>query len=499
MLDGKSSETPFATRVFSVLDLKTFSEDELHASFDRLDENHDDTIDKEELRSAIRSIHKGGNTSEIDDFVDVLYDYEIKGQKEAAGGITYPQFRERTKQLAESLDPRVKPMTAMFLCSGMSIGIIIPIMPQLVQALEISSSEYGLIVGAFAGAKMFANVPTASLVDRFGRKPIITGGMMVVGASLGCIGLASAYTHIMLCRAFTGIGVAAFVTGATMYLSDISTPLNRAKTMAPPNVAFGAGTAVGPAIGGILSDTIGISGSFFLVGGSFGLIAIANQAIMPESAQDKPLSVEGADSKETQSTFDQWKELLQDSRIVNMILLNSGYWFVLSGSQLTLLPLMLVGEQFQLSASAIGGIFAASSVVGVIFTPLAAKLLDKVGQVQCIVPACFAIGSSMAFVPLAGHNIMAFLSLFGIWTAAGTLLGAGPTTYLSNITEGSARTQALALSRTGGDIGMFGGAICSGMLATVAGQPEAVMANGIGFIGLSSFAAWRLWRTAKNL
>jgi hypothetical protein len=35
--DSKWAETPFATRVFSALQLSEFSEDELHAAFDRAD------------------------------------------------------------------------------------------------------------------------------------------------------------------------------------------------------------------------------------------------------------------------------------------------------------------------------------------------------------------------------------------------------------------------------------------------------------------------------
>ena len=182
-----------------------------------------------------------------------------------------------------------------------------------------------------------------------------------------------------------------------------------------------------------------------------------------------------------------------------MTLLNGGYWFVLSGSQITLMPLMLVGEQFQLSASAIGGVFAGASVISVVCTPLAAKALDSMGQVNAVVPACAVIGGAMCLVPLAEHDISSFLALFGVWTVAGTVLASGPTAFVSNITSSADRGQALALLRTGGDVGMLGGAVLSGVLAGVLNsQPEAIMMNGVGFVVLTGFSGLRLWHLDKN-
>ena len=54
-------------------------------------------------------------------------------------------------------------------------------------------------------------------------------------------------------------GVAAFTSGAFMYMSDISTALNRTRTMAPVMSGFQAGTAVGPAIGGVAVEYLGIT------------------------------------------------------------------------------------------------------------------------------------------------------------------------------------------------------------------------------------------------
>jgi len=535
--DPKWAETSFSARVFSTLQLSEFSEQELQAAFDRADVNHDDILDKEELRGLIQNVKSHQlSQQQIDDFTDCLWDYEMEGvdaqtQQAANGGehnqnqkqkqnqnqnqngnapaatgvigITEPQFKERTRALASALDPRVKSIAAMFAFSGISIGVIMPVMPQLVEQLSISSSQYGMIVGAFAATKMVCNIPAASLVDKFGRKNILTGSMIIIGVSLAGIGAATQFQDIAMCRACTGIGVAGFMTAATMYLTDISTPLNRARTLAPPMTAFSAGAAIGPAIGGIMADSVGIPLTFFFVGASFGCLSMANQMFMPESRSPLPSSPPSKKTAETEtetSVIHLWRKLLQDDRILNMTILNGGYWFVLAGSQMTLMPLMLVGEQFHLSASSIGGVFAAASIVSVVCTPLAAKLLDSIGQIKAVVPACFAIGACMVAVPMADHELVTFLALFYAWTTAGTLLAAGPTAYVSNITSAEDRGQALAMLRTGGDVGMLSGAVMSGVMAgMLSSEPYAILLNGAGFVVLTGFSGMRLWLRDKDM
>lgn len=50
-----------------------------------------------------------------------------------------------------------------------------------------------------------------------------------------------------------------------MFMSDISTPLNRTRTLAPVMAGFSAGAALGPAAGGVLIDTIGKKHFFLLI------------------------------------------------------------------------------------------------------------------------------------------------------------------------------------------------------------------------------------------
>jgi hypothetical protein len=104
--------------------------------------------------------------AEIDTFVDQFWDYETEplrgssrsgggggaaeggnavGASAAAGGVVHSiseqEFVTRIKQLGQKTDSRMLPMAAIFGASGISIGIIIPVMPQLAQILTLSTTQ----------------------------------------------------------------------------------------------------------------------------------------------------------------------------------------------------------------------------------------------------------------------------------------------------------------------------------------------------------------------
>ena len=118
--------------------------------------------------------------------------------------------------------------------------------------------------------------------------------MAVCAAGLGSVGFsldpALGAPWLIGCRFITGFGVAAFTSGAFMYMSDISTALNRTRTMAPVMSGFQAGTAVGPAIGGVAVEYLGITNSYIAVGASIAALAVMNQLYLGESRYVPPVN-----------------------------------------------------------------------------------------------------------------------------------------------------------------------------------------------------------------
>ena len=319
--------------------------------------------------------------------------------------------------------------------------------------------------------------------------------MLVVAFGVGGIGFATSFEHLYLCRLLTGLGVAGISTAATLTLTDISTPLNRASTIAPIMSAFAAGTALGPALGGVLCDQIGVNPTFYIVGISYFGLAAVNWALLEETmASNRPIKfpwqVKSKMPTRQQETIQesfkkavgQWIPLLSDPPVRNVCVMNAFYWVALAGSQMTLLPLILTDPNgLAMSATNVGQVYMGMSLIQVMGNPIFAKVVDKVGKTPGIVSGCTLISTAMASLPFCA-DVYQMAGVFAIWATGSSLLSTSPLAYISDTVDEKRRAQAIALLRTSGDVGFLVGASSMGALADWAGSLDTALQSSAGIL-----------------
>lgn len=99
-----------------------------------------------------------------------------------------------------------------------------------------------------------------------------------------------------------------------------------------------------------------------------------------------------------------WRRLLSTNKtLAQLSVLQLAYWFVLSGTQMTMLPMLLVDPEyaFHLTSLELGSTFAYMSVVNVISAQPIAYIADKMGKVPLIVVGAGLIGGSICGIPAA--------------------------------------------------------------------------------------------------
>ena len=170
-----------------------------------------------------------------------------------------------------------------------------------------------------------------------------------------------------------------------------------------------------------------------------------------------------------------------------MFFVNGGYWIAMSGAQTTLLPLMLSHNGY--SASEIGFVFAGLSTVYVVGSQLAGYIADRYGRIPCIIGACSLVTTGIALFP---YHLYPSLAL---WAVGGTLLGVSPTAYVADVARSADRSQALAVLRTMGDVGLLVGAAGTGLLADYCGFNAAMGCNAV-FLG--STTLWFIRSSLKS-
>ncbi|MGD0018520.1 MAG: MDR family MFS transporter [Candidatus Limnocylindrales bacterium] len=133
-------------------------------------------------------------------------------------------------------------------------------------------SEYGWVFSAYLLASTVTVPLYARLADMYGRKPIfMTGLALFVGGSMLC-GFAGSMTQLILFRAIQGLGAGAVQPISFTILGDVFESEQRARIQGLFSGVWGAAAVVGPAIGSIITTTVGWRWVFF-VNAPVGLMA----------------------------------------------------------------------------------------------------------------------------------------------------------------------------------------------------------------------------------
>ena len=108
-------------------------------------------------------------------------------------------------------------------------------------------------------------IPVAGkLSDIYGRKPFfLVGVALFLGGSV-VAGLSTNMEMLIVCRAVQGVGGGILIPVATAAIGDLYSPAERAKMQGIMAAVFGVGTAMGPIIGGLITDHISWHWVFYI-------------------------------------------------------------------------------------------------------------------------------------------------------------------------------------------------------------------------------------------
>jgi DHA1 family tetracycline resistance protein-like MFS transporter len=168
----------------------------------------------------------------------------------------------------------------------LGMGLVIPILPRLVQNLlggpiGEASFVFGLLVSIYAVMQFFCAPVLGALSDRFGRRPVILLALAGLGFDYILLSLAPTIWWLVLGRVVAGIFGATF-TPVGAYIADVSPPEKRAANFGLIGVAFGLGFIAGPALGGVLGET-DLRLPFVVCAGLTFLNFLFGLLVMPES------------------------------------------------------------------------------------------------------------------------------------------------------------------------------------------------------------------------
>lgn len=172
------------------------------------------------------------------------------------------------------------------LIDSIGFGLIIPVMPELLEELlginNAGAAVWGGYLGFVYAAMHFLFGPLiGSLSDRFGRRPILLISMAALFVDYLILIFASTIAMLFIGRILTGICGATFAT-ANAYIADVTTEKDRGKAFGLVGAAFGIGFILGPAIGGFLG-VLDARAPFYAAAGISFLNMLYGYFVLPES------------------------------------------------------------------------------------------------------------------------------------------------------------------------------------------------------------------------
>jgi len=167
----------------------------------------------------------------------------------------------------------------------MAMGIIIPVLPALIEEFTGSNAQAGIYNGLFvalwAGMQFIFSPIIGSISDHHGRRPVILISAAGLAADFAFMALAPNLWLLAVGRMIGGITSSSFTT-VFAYMADITPPEQRARAYGLIGAAFSAGFVAGPLIGGVLGE-YGPRVPFWAAAAMSGVAFLYGWLVLPES------------------------------------------------------------------------------------------------------------------------------------------------------------------------------------------------------------------------
>jgi len=170
-----------------------------------------------------------------------------------------------------------------------SLSMLLPFLPLYVQQLGVESQASVIQWSGIAfGATFLGTAVTAPLwgrlADRFGRKPMLIRAAVGMAVVMSLIGMAHNVHELVALRLLAGL-VGGYASASTVMVGT-QAPRDRAGwALGILSTGALAGNLVGPLVGGLLPEWVGIRGTFFAGGAMIAVAALLTIFVVKEDFQ----------------------------------------------------------------------------------------------------------------------------------------------------------------------------------------------------------------------
>jgi MFS family permease len=180
------------------------------------------------------------------------------------------------------------------LVNNLNFGLSWGLFPLLFAGGDLDVGQIGLLVARYPGVWGAGQLVTGGLSDRYGRKHMITIGMLAQAAALVVIATSESFVGWATGTVILGVGTALVYPTLLAVIGDVAHPSWRGRAVGVYRVWRDLGYAVGAIVGGVVADFLGLHAAVWvaaavsLVSGI--VVALRMYETHPRSKADAPES-----------------------------------------------------------------------------------------------------------------------------------------------------------------------------------------------------------------
>ena len=167
----------------------------------------------------------------------------------------------------------------------LDITIVNVALPSIERDLGADLTDLQWVIDAYALTLAALLLTGGSLADRVGRRLVFVIGLVIFTVASVLCGLAGTPLTLNLARALQGIGGAFMFATSLALLASAYSGRDRGTAFGLWGATTGAAVAIGPLVGGVLTEGIGWEAIFF-VNVPIGIAAVALTLAMVEESKD---------------------------------------------------------------------------------------------------------------------------------------------------------------------------------------------------------------------
>ena len=339
------------------------------------------------------------------------------------------------------MEPRTRTLVfwsaaALIAVETLLFGLVVPALPDFAERFALSDTAAAILFALFPIGQLMTAVLGGAALERTGRRPAMIASVVLMAVATAGFAFADSVALLALARFLQGAAAGLAWTAALAMISDIYPASQLGYRMSLAEAIGGAGGGLaGPVVGGIGFDTIGVRPTFLIAAAVPALVALPI-LLTPETRRPR---VGKSVARRTALV-----RVMGQPRARVAIAALIVFAVVLSLLE-PLLPLDL-DRRLELSATAIGVVFAMLILADLITAPLAGRWSDARGRIGPMI-----LGGALLTVALPLTAFGPLPAVLGAVAVVGVGLGA------MGAGIGALMTQAVDDAGLAGEYGLSAG------------------------------------------